>query len=47
VPSYRAVAQLAEFRSPKPAVGGSNPSCPASSRDEVREVREEEEWSKK
>ncbi len=26
----RAVAQLAEFRSPKPAVGGSNPSCPAS-----------------
>ena len=25
----RAVAQLAEFRSPKPAVGGSNPSCPA------------------
>ena len=26
----RAVAQLAEFRSPKPAVGGSNPSCPAT-----------------
>ena len=26
----RAVAQLAEHRSPKPAVGGSSPSCPAS-----------------
>src|SRR5579859_1572809 len=26
----RAVAQLVEFRSPKPAVGGSSPSCPAS-----------------
>ena len=25
----RAVAQLAEHRSPKPAVGGSSPSCPA------------------
>src|SRR5581483_3716610 len=25
----RAVAQLAEHRSPKPAVGGSIPSCPA------------------
>jgi hypothetical protein len=27
---YRAVAQLAERRSPKPQVGGSIPSCPAS-----------------
>ena len=26
----RAVAQLVELRSPKPAVGGSSPSCPAS-----------------
>ena len=26
----RAVAQLAEHRSPKPQVGGSSPSCPAS-----------------
>src|SRR5699024_1317251 len=26
----RAVAQLAEHRSPKPKVGGSSPSCPAS-----------------
>src|SRR5579863_4259965 len=26
----RAVAQLVESRSPKPAVGGSSPSCPAS-----------------
>src|ERR1700761_8192973 len=26
----RAVAQLVEHRSPKPAVGGSSPSCPAS-----------------
>ena len=25
----RAVAQLVEHRSPKPAVGGSSPSCPA------------------
>src|SRR4051794_5695113 len=25
----RAVAQLEELRSPKPAVGGSSPSCPA------------------
>ena len=25
----RAVAQLVEQRSPKPSVGGSNPSCPA------------------
>ena len=25
----RAVAQLVEHRSPKPAVGGSIPSCPA------------------
>ena len=32
----RAVAQLAEFRSPKPAVGGSNPSCPA--REIAREI---------
>ena len=28
----RAVAQLAEHRSPKPAVGGSSPSCPARTR---------------
>src|SRR6478735_4046818 len=27
--SRRAVAQLVEHRSPKPAVGGSSPSCPA------------------
>ena len=26
---HRAVAQLVEHRSPKPAVGGSSPSCPA------------------
>ncbi len=26
---YRAVAQLVEHRSPKPAVAGSSPSCPA------------------
>src|SRR4051794_41956790 len=25
----RAIAQLAEHRSPKPKVGGSSPSCPA------------------
>ena len=33
----RAVAQLVERRSPKPMVGGSNPSCPANvmSRDFV------------
>src|SRR5262249_61659966 len=29
----RAVAQLAELRSPKPAVGGSSPSCPARTID--------------
>ena len=29
-PPRRAVAQLVEHRSPKPAVGGSSPSCPAS-----------------
>ena len=29
-PVRRAVAQLAEHRSPKPAVGGSSPSCPAA-----------------
>ena len=28
-PPQRAVAQLEEHRSPKPAVGGSSPSCPA------------------
>ena len=28
-PAQRAVAQLVELRSPKPAVGGSSPSCPA------------------
>src|SRR5450631_168037 len=27
--AQRAVAQLVEHRSPKPAVGGSSPSCPA------------------
>src|ERR1035437_424394 len=27
--AHRAVAQLVEHRSPKPAVGGSSPSCPA------------------
>src|SRR3990170_3680165 len=26
---WRALAQLAEHRSPKPKVGGSSPSCPA------------------
>ena len=31
-PPPRAVAQLAEHRSPKPAVGGSIPSCPAPAR---------------
>ena len=30
--SFRAVAQLVEHRSPKPAVGGSSPSSPASLR---------------
>ena len=29
----RAVAQLVEHRSPKPAVGGSSPSCPAANDD--------------
>jgi hypothetical protein len=29
----RAVAQLVEHRSPKPSDGGSNPSCPACSRN--------------
>ena len=29
----RTVAQLAEHRSPKPGVGGSIPSCPASEND--------------
>ena len=29
----RAVAQLVEHRSPKPAVGGSSPSCPAAKDD--------------
>ena len=31
-PPRRAVAQLVEHRSPKPAVGGSSPSCPAKCR---------------
>src|SRR5215469_14695706 len=30
IANRRAVAQLVESRSPKPAVGGSSPSCPAS-----------------
>jgi large subunit ribosomal protein L33 len=30
LPKPRAVAQLVEHRSPKPTVGGSSPSCPAS-----------------
>jgi hypothetical protein len=30
VSEFRAVAQLVERRSPKPMVGGSNPSCPAN-----------------
>ena len=29
LPAHRAVAQLAEHRSPKPTVGGSSPSRPA------------------
>src|SRR5215218_5814211 len=32
----RAVAQLAELRSPKPTVGGSSPSCPAGHRIRTR-----------
>ena len=32
----RAVAQLVEHRSPKPAVGGSSPSCPAANDDLTR-----------
>src|SRR6478736_8031812 len=32
----RAVAQLVEHRSPKPTVGGSNPSCPAHRRRRAR-----------
>src|SRR6185437_12329431 len=35
----RAVAQLVEHRSPKPAVGGSSPSCPAVRRRPSAAVR--------
>ena len=35
----RAVAQLAEHRSPKPAVGGSSPSCPARPRPSLRHAQ--------
>src|SRR6185295_12228213 len=35
----RTVAQLAEHRSPKPGVGGSIPSCPASLRSRGNETR--------
>ena len=40
----RAVAQLAEHRSPKPAVGGSSPSCPARCRpiDPMQRDRDEQ-----
>jgi len=31
--THRAVAQLVEHRSPKPAVGGSSPSRPAGTLD--------------
>ena len=37
-PARRAVAQLVEHRSPKPAVGGSSPSCPAHCSFEPRIV---------
>ncbi len=37
-PARRAVAQLVEHRSPKPAVGGSSPSCPAHRSFEPRIV---------
>ncbi len=37
-PARRAVAQLVEHRSPKPAVGGSSPSCPAHRSFEPRKV---------
>lgn len=36
---YTAVAQLAESRSPKAKVEGSNPSCRACARGESREMR--------
>ena len=36
----RAVAQLVEHRSPKPAVGGSSPSCPAANDDLSTRPRE-------
>jgi large subunit ribosomal protein L33 len=32
-PGFRALAQLAEHRSPKPGVVGSSPSCPADQFD--------------
>src|SRR5690625_2316198 len=35
----RAVAQLVEHRSPKPAVGGSSPFCPARCRTSVADER--------
>ena len=35
----RALAQLAEHRSPKPKVGGSSPSCPARTRTAGRQDR--------
>src|SRR5665213_3829531 len=38
---YRPVAQLAERRSPKPQVGGSIPSWPATGRARVSEVRDQ------
>src|SRR4029453_154485 len=36
----RAIAQLAEHRSPKPKVGGSSPSCPAGADQKVDQGRE-------
>src|SRR5215204_7055248 len=43
-PVCRTVAQLAEHRSPKPGVGGSIPSCPASFRD-VEGRKEARGWA--
>ena len=37
----RAVAQLVEHRSPKPAVGGSSPSCPAANDDLITQHPED------
>src|ERR1041384_4733115 len=39
----RALAQLAEHRSPKPKVGGSSPSCPARRKSKRRNRKRKKE----